>query len=159
VLGSIFRINRDSADKRPYKDHLHFWFWQGERKAAVSGLFLRVSPDGVMVGAGAHAFTNEQLGRYRDAVVDPPTAADLGATVTRLEDAGHEVEGSTYRRTPRGDAATGTSERFLRHSALYVHRHLPAGAAVTDGLLDDLLGTWRTMAPLHTWLVANVQQR
>jgi uncharacterized protein (TIGR02453 family) len=32
VLGSIFRINRDtrfSTDKRPYKDHLDFWFWQG----------------------------------------------------------------------------------------------------------------------------------
>jgi hypothetical protein len=48
VLGSIFRIHRDtrfSTDKRPYKDHLDFWFWQGARKTAVSGLFLRVSPD------------------------------------------------------------------------------------------------------------------
>src|SRR5215216_5284663 len=59
VLGSIFRINRDtrfSPDKRPYKDHLDLWFWEGERKSAVSGLFLRVSPDGVVIGAGAHAF-------------------------------------------------------------------------------------------------------
>jgi uncharacterized protein (DUF2461 family) len=56
VLGSIFRINRDtrfSKDKRPYKDHLDFWFWEGDRKAASSGLFARVSPDGVIVGAGA----------------------------------------------------------------------------------------------------------
>jgi uncharacterized protein (TIGR02453 family) len=33
VLGSIFRINRDtrfSADKRPYKDHLDIWFWEGD---------------------------------------------------------------------------------------------------------------------------------
>lgn len=32
VRGSIFRINRDirfSSDKRPYKDHLDFWFWEG----------------------------------------------------------------------------------------------------------------------------------
>ena len=59
VRGSIFRINRDvrfSSDKRPYKDHLDFWFWEGDRKAAVSGLFLRVWPDGVVVGAGAHGF-------------------------------------------------------------------------------------------------------
>jgi uncharacterized protein (TIGR02453 family) len=40
VLGSIFRINRDtrfSKDKRPYKDHLDFWFWEGDRKATSSG--------------------------------------------------------------------------------------------------------------------------
>jgi uncharacterized protein (TIGR02453 family) len=44
IRGSIFRINRDirfSSDKRPYKDHLDFWFWEGDRKSAVSGLFLR----------------------------------------------------------------------------------------------------------------------
>ena len=38
VGGSIFRINRDirfSSDKRPYKDHLDFWFWEGDRHAAA----------------------------------------------------------------------------------------------------------------------------
>jgi uncharacterized protein (TIGR02453 family) len=43
VNGSIFRINRDirfSKDKTPYKDHLDLWFWQGERKAAISGFFF-----------------------------------------------------------------------------------------------------------------------
>lgn len=58
ILGSIFRINRDtrfSKDKRPYKDHLDFWFWEGDRQAAVSGFFARVSPDFVGIGAGCHA--------------------------------------------------------------------------------------------------------
>ena len=52
VLGSIFRINRDtrfSSDKRPYKDHLDFWFWHGDRARAVSGLFLRITPESVAV--------------------------------------------------------------------------------------------------------------
>jgi uncharacterized protein (TIGR02453 family) len=42
VLGSIIRINRDtrfSPDKRPYKDHLDLWFWEGDRKAAASGFY------------------------------------------------------------------------------------------------------------------------
>jgi uncharacterized protein (TIGR02453 family) len=40
VLGSIFRINRDtrfSADKRPYKDHLDFWFWAGDARPRSPG--------------------------------------------------------------------------------------------------------------------------
>ena len=59
VNGSIFRINRDtrfSKDKTPYKDHLDFWFWEGQRKTALSGLFLRIAPAAVTVGAGAHGF-------------------------------------------------------------------------------------------------------
>ncbi len=47
VLGSIFRISRDSRfsrDPRPYKDHLDFWFWEGERRRAVSGFFARLTP-------------------------------------------------------------------------------------------------------------------
>src|SRR5215213_5040596 len=47
VLGSILRINRDSRfsrDPSPYKDHLDVWFWEGERRRAVSGFFARLTP-------------------------------------------------------------------------------------------------------------------
>jgi len=163
VLGSIFRINRDtrfSSDKRPYKDHLDLWFWEGDRKAASSGLFLRVSPDGVTVGAGAHGFPRDQLARYREAVCGPSSGPELIAAVTRMERDGHEVGGETYARTPRGfDAgdAGGPAERLLRHSALFVHDDLPAEAAIEADLLGDLLRRWKAFAPLHRWLVTHVR--
>jgi uncharacterized protein (TIGR02453 family) len=161
VGGSIFRINRDirfSSDKRPYKDHLDFWFWEGDRKAAVSGLFLRVWPDGVIVGAGAHGFDKHQLAAYRDAVVNDTTGAALASIVGELEAAGHEIGGETYKRVPRGYAADGIAELLLRHSALYVHEDLPTKAATSTRLLDTVLGHWRTFIGLHSWLVANVQR-
>jgi uncharacterized protein (TIGR02453 family) len=161
VNGSIFRINRDvrfSSDKRPYKDHLDFWFWEGDRKAAVSGLFLRVWPDGVIVGAGAHGFDKHQLATYRDAVADATTGAELATIVGDLEAAGHEVGGETYKRVPRGYTAEGDAERLLRHSALYIHMDLPAKAATSARLVDTVLSQWRTFIGVHTWLVANVQR-
>jgi uncharacterized protein (TIGR02453 family) len=121
VLGSIFRINRDtrfSKDKRPYKDHLDFWFWEGERKTSVSGLFMRVSPDGVVVGAGAHGFDKPRLARFRDAVAGSASGDELASVVGKLERAGHEVGGETYARTPRGFDVDEKRERLLRHSAL-----------------------------------------
>jgi uncharacterized protein (TIGR02453 family) len=160
VGGSIFRINRDirfSSDKRPYKDHLDFWFWDGDRKAAVSGLFLRVWPDGVVVGAGAHGFDKHQLAAYRDAVADPVRGAELASIVDELEAAGHACGGETYKRMPRGYAADGIAERLLRHSALYVHADLPAKAAESARLVDMVLDHWRNFIGVHTWLVANVQ--
>lgn len=161
VNGSIFRINRDirfSTDKRPYKDHLDFWFWEGDRKAAVSGLFLRVWPDGVVVGAGAHGFDKHQLVIFRETVADATTGAELATIVSDLEVTGHEVGGETYKRVPRGYAADGIGERLLRHSALHAHAELPVETATSTGLVDTVLGHWRVFSGLHRWLVANVQR-
>lgn len=161
VRGSIFRINRDvrfSSDRRPYKDHLDFWFWEGDRKAVVSGLFLRVWPDGVVVGAGAHGFDEQRLAIFRDAVIDATTGAELATIVSDLEATGHAVGGETYKRVPRGYAADGIAERLLRHSALYVHAERPVKTATSTGLIDTVLGHWRMFSGVHRWLVARVQR-
>jgi hypothetical protein len=97
VNGSIFRIKRDtrfSKDKTPYKDHLDFWFWAGDRRTALSGLFLRIAPDAVIVGAGAHGF-------------DPPASL---ATALRWPTQGRA--GSSRRPSPASNAeATRSATR------------------------------------------------
>ena len=75
-----------------------------------------------------------------------------------LEATGHEVGGETYMRVPRGYAADGIGERLLRHSALYAHAELPVKTATSTGLIDTVLGHWRTFSGVHRWLVANVQR-
>ena len=157
----VFRPNRDirfSTDKRPYKDHLDMWFWQGDRKAAVSGLFLRVSPDGVIAGAGAHRFDKQQLARFRNAVVDPIARHELDPILAALDRAGVGVGGETYGRVPLGFTADRPlAERLLRHSALYTQAELPAAAATQPGFVSVVLRRWRTCAPLHRWLVDHVR--
>jgi len=60
INGSILRINRDtrfSADKRPYKEHVDFWFWEGGAPSRERpGLFMRLRPATVTLGAGMHRF-------------------------------------------------------------------------------------------------------
>jgi uncharacterized protein (TIGR02453 family) len=87
VLGSIFRINRDtrfSTDERPYKEHLDLWFWEGERRAAQSGFYLRVTPTHVAIGAGANHLDREGIGHYRRAVCDDESGPELVEIVARL---------------------------------------------------------------------------
>lgn len=161
VNGSIFRVNRDtrfSKDKTGYKDHLDFWFWEGDRRSALSGLFLRVAPAGLTVGAGAHGFDPTRLARYRAAVADPAAGNALAATVDRLERDGHDVGGETYRRAPRGFAVEDEArQRLLRHGALYVHAELPPSLATDAALVATLLRHWRAFTPLHAWLIDQVQ--
>jgi uncharacterized protein (TIGR02453 family) len=158
VLGSIFRINRDtrfSPDKRPYKDHIDLWFWEGERRGAVSGFFLRVSPHLVGVGAGCHGFGKERIARYRQAVLDPVNGPTLAGLVASLP---YDVGGERYAKVPRGLPADAPAAELLRHDALYVHVDEPGSLAVSDDLLDTCDRHWRRLAPLHRWLVDHVQR-
>ena len=158
VNGSIFRINRDirfSADRRPYKDHLDFWFWEGERKTAVSGFFLRVSPNAVGIGVGAHGFDEDRLRAFRAAVVDPKSAAALGTAVAEVEGAGWAVRGERYKQVPRGFTADGeTQERFLRHAALWCGEDEPHPRSLhSKRFVSYCMNRWEKLVPLHRWLV------
>lgn len=77
VNGSIFRVNRDirfAKHKTPYKDHIDLWFWEGARKSALSGFFLRIRDKSVHLGAGSHGFSKEALASYRKRLNDEKAA-------------------------------------------------------------------------------------
>lgn len=161
VLGSIFRINRDtrfSSDKTPYKDHLDMWFWEGERTKALSGFFVRITPEVVTVGAGCHGFDPTRLGAFRHAVAEPHTGSSLVVIVESLRSDGYEVGGVGYKRQPAGYTPVPAAAPLLLHKALFVHCDEPADSRLGDDrILDLCVDHWRTVAPLHRWLVDNVQ--
>jgi uncharacterized protein (TIGR02453 family) len=161
VLGSIFRINRDirfSKDKTPYKDHLDLWFWEGERKSAVSGFFVRITPDVVVIGGGCHGFDPKRLQAFRAAVAEKSTGLELARIVDQLRRDGLEVGGVGYKRPPAGFSAPAAAEPLLLHNALFAHRDEQVDDRLGDGrILDVCVDHWRRMAPLHYWLVTNVQ--
>jgi uncharacterized protein (TIGR02453 family) len=161
VLGSIFRINRDTRfarDPSPYKDHLDFWFWEGERRRAVSGFFARLTPEFLGVGAGCHGLDPERLTRFRHAIADPSSGAELAGIAQRLEAVGYELGGAALKRPPAGFASGGPAGRFLLHKALFVHHDEPVDERVhTGAILGTCLRHWSALAPLHRWLTDNVQ--
>jgi uncharacterized protein (TIGR02453 family) len=160
--GSIMRINRDvrfSADKRPYKDHLDFWFWEGaERRAAVSGIFARLTPETLATGVGAHGFDPQRLKEYRAAVVDPKSGPKLAEAVAAVEAKGLEALGERYSKTPAGFKADGDAARFLRYGALWTVEEAPAEIAESSAVVEHMLSHWRTALPIHRWLVDTLQR-
>jgi hypothetical protein len=59
----------------------------------VSGFFARLTPELLGVGAGCHGLDPERLTRFRQAVTDPSTGAELAGIAQRLEAAGYELGG------------------------------------------------------------------
>jgi len=163
VNGSIFRVNRDirfSADKRPYKDHLDFWFWEGDRKRAVSGFYLRITPTDVGIGAGAHGFDRDRLTAYRDAVVDAKSGKALRSIVATMEEAEIEIRGEHYKRLPRGfDTDDELTGRLLRHNSLWTGEDVAAPKVLgSRRFVTWAMNRWAKMEPLHRWLVDTLQE-
>src|SRR3954453_4394943 len=125
VNGSILRLNRDprfTNDKRPYKEPLDFWFWEGDGPSrAYPGLFLRLRPAAVGLGAGMHRFEASAIAAYRSAVADEATgealeAAVAGATAVRAP----AVNAPALKRVPRRFDADHPRGDLLRHDGFYV---------------------------------------
>ncbi|MEZ5668721.1 MAG: DUF2461 domain-containing protein [Alphaproteobacteria bacterium] len=161
INGSIFRINRDirfSKDKTPYKDHLDLWFWEGERKTALSGLFFRLTATEMILGTGCHGFDPARLAAFRQAVCDPKRGPAAAKAVAAIERAGFTLGGAHYKTLPRGFAAsTPAAERLLKHNAFYAVQTAPHPPGLaTPGLVDWCVERWRGTLPIHRWLVENL---
>jgi uncharacterized protein (TIGR02453 family) len=162
VNGSILRINRDtrfSSDKRPYKDHVDFWFWEGDAPSRERpGLFMRLRPARVTLGAGMHRFEPPALAAYRAAVDDHASGRALeDAIIDATGLRGVTVGGLANKRVPRGYAADHPRADLLRHSALYVSGDwkLPR-AATRPAFVGWAAERLERMAPVERWLSATL---
>jgi uncharacterized protein (TIGR02453 family) len=153
-----FRMNRDvrfSADKSPYKT--------AHAAVAASGngtsSYLQISATGLFVGAGIYQMARDQLERFRMAVGDDATGAQLEAAVAtaraaRLDLGGIEPPLVT---APRGWPKDHPRVDLLRMKGLITLRDFGAPAWIhTRRLANEVAKAWRGGAAVTTWLDANV---
>ncbi len=84
-----YRDVRFSRDKKPYKEH------QGGfvQTAEGMGWYVQVSAGGLMTAGGFHQHAPDQVARFRSAVDDDASGAELVRIVADLEKASFEVGG------------------------------------------------------------------
>jgi uncharacterized protein (TIGR02453 family) len=156
VNGSIFRINRDtrfSKDKTPYKTHADMWLWEGRNRKESSGFFVRIVPDEVWVGAGAHMLSREGVIHLRDAIAD-----DRGEVLVEILDAlraaGYDIGEQALKRVPRGYLIDHPRAELLKFGSMAAMRR----EAVPDEFYSAEFVEWcairyEELLPLHRWLV------
>ena len=154
----VFRQQRDlrfTPDKTPYKTRTYGVI--RDTPAAMTGLYAQISATGLYAGTGYYQLARDQLGRYRDAVVDDRTGPGLEQAVAAVEGAGLEVVGQSLRTAPRGYPREHPRIELLRRKALIAGRALAgAGGIGRDAALEHVGGAWRAAAPLTAWLDEHV---
>ena len=163
INGSLFRIHRDvrfSKDKRPYKDHIDLWFWEGAEKGWMTpGFYFRLAPDELIVGAGVHRFSPPQLAAYRAAVIDGRTGSHLRRALESVVGGrgGYEMSAPTRKTVPRGFDRDHPRAGLLLHDGLSARwQGAPPRAARSAAFVDWCEKHYRAVLPVHRWLTKNV---
>ena len=162
VNGSIKRINRDvrfSKDKSPYKPALHLVFWQGGAgPRGAPSYHFHLTPTTLGFGAGLHAFVDDRLTSYRQAVCDELKAAALRrALAVATNGAGYAFGAPELQRVPRGFRADGLAADLLRHKGLHVQKSGPVPNEIFGPAAAPYVTTqFEPLVPLQEWLVAEV---
>lgn len=154
----LFRPYRDvrfSPDKSPYKTQASAVL--GDHSGAGPAYYLEISADGLMAASGYHQMARDQLQRYRQAVDDDRSGAELEEIVEDLEKSGYQVMGEALKSAPRGFARDHRRIRLLRHRGVTMMADLPPGRALSSRrALTHVAETWRAAGPLNQWLGVNV---
>ncbi|GAA4360163.1 DUF2461 domain-containing protein [Angustibacter luteus] len=148
-----YRDTRFAQDKSPYKTH------QGAFGGPTTGVgyYLQLDADGLLAGGGFRSHSAEQVARYRAAVDDDTTGAQLAALVDRLRADGFDIEGDQVKTRPRGVPADHPRLDLMRNRSLMVfHRYGTPDWLATPQALDHVQATWRQVRPLAEWSAEHV---
>jgi uncharacterized protein (TIGR02453 family) len=148
----IFRPYNDlrfSKDKSPYKTHMGAMLGSG---------YIQLSARGLAAGDGMYVMASDQLDRYRRAVADDETGAELENVIAGIEQHGYGVHGrDVLKSAPRGYPADHPRIELLRYKGIVAWQEWPVEpwleTAAAKGHLTAFL---RATRPLGAWLDANV---
>lgn len=153
----VFRPNRDvrfASDKSPYKTHCGAY---GESEGGA-GYYVHVSAEGLLVASGYYQMARDQLARYREAVDDELTGAELERIVAAVPRAKAVVRPSDSLKTaPRGFAKDHPRIDLLRGKGLITSRDAPTAAWMsTKKARAKVEEVWRAADLVNSWLDAHV---
>jgi uncharacterized protein (TIGR02453 family) len=151
--GRIFRPYRDirfSPDKSPYKTSI--------AASLSAGGYIQLSADGLGAGCGMYELDADQLDRYRRAVVDDRSGAELAKIVSATKKRGISVTAhGTLKTAPRGYPKDHPRTELLRHKGLVTWKQWPVGSWLgTSQAKKRVVDFLHASAPLKGWLATHV---
>ncbi|MGH7885365.1 MAG: TIGR02453 family protein, partial [Thermodesulfobacteriota bacterium] len=156
---SIFRINKDtrfSKDKTPYKTHLGIYFWEGEeKKLECPGFYFQCDSKNIMFGVGMYMFSNINLKKYRDAVVDKKLGGELNQIIKKItinED--YQLGWAKYKKVPSGYDKDHPNANLLLYSGIgfIIEKKIPK-EFYSEHFLDYSFKIFNDLSPIHFWLM------
>jgi uncharacterized protein (TIGR02453 family) len=123
----------------------------------AGGYYVELSLDGLLVAAGLHHVSSDQLGRFREAIDDGRRAKAFERAVESATDAGLTLAQPALKRAPRGYPPDHPRVDLLRLKELTVHRRHELAGWLHQPRCAEVVGAELAASrPLVAWLAKNV---
>jgi uncharacterized protein (TIGR02453 family) len=124
---------------------------------ASGGFYVELSLDGLLVAAGLHHPSSDQLGRFRAAIDDARGAGSFERAVAGATQAGLALAEPALKRAPRGYPPDHPRAGLLRLKELTVHRRHELASWLHEARCAEVVRTQLEAArPLVAWLAEHV---
>jgi uncharacterized protein (TIGR02453 family) len=153
--GHVFRPNRDtrfSHDKTPYKTNIGAVVNDG---GAV--YYVHLDGGGLFAASGYYMMSSDQIARFRRAVADDTSGAELEAILAAARKAKLRASEPALQRVPSPWPKDHQRGALLRTKSMTLGREfgIPAWLA-TPRAGDEVVKVWRAARPLNDWLARHV---
>ena len=154
VKDCVYRIYRDvrfSKNKAPYKNYFSGVIGRGGRHTVMSGYYLHIQPDNIMIAGGIwwpekHILT--QLRNLIDAEAD-----EFLKIIQNPEFTSRYVwQSDTLKTMPKDWPRTHPLEQFIKMKEYIVAMHLNEEYFDCDDWVERVAGDMRPLKPLHDFL-------
>ena len=155
IMMRIYRDIRFSKNKQPYKTHVSAWWVRdGLQKTSGAGFYFSVSPDEVVVAAGAYMPEREQLVAIRRYLAEHYAEFRAVMKGKKLRSLMAEYDGAPLTRAPKGFPEDHPAIDLLKNKQWAVSARLPAERAMKATLVKDVVERFRVAAPMIEMLNA-----
>lgn len=154
-----FHLYRPHNDLRFHKNRPPYKTHQGaySESDGGAGFYFQISEAGLMIAYGYYMMARDQLGRFRAAIDDEASGAELRRLVDDLPSDVEVGAVGTLKTAPRGYPRDHPRVELLRRKGLMVMRHDGVPAWVhTPEAVDRIREFWRSGAPINSWLDTHV---
>ena len=153
IIMRIYRDIRFAKDKRPYKTHISAWWARdGLQKTSGAGFYLQVSPEEVMIAAGAYMPEREQLLAIRRYLAEHYEEFRTVMKGKKLRSLMGESDGIALTRAPKGFPEEHPAIDLLKNKQWTVSARLPAERAMKTSLVKDVVERFKAVAPMIAML-------
>ena len=155
IMMRIYRDIRFAKDKRPYKTHASAWWVRdGLQKTSGAGFYFSVSPEEVVVAAGAYMPEREQLLAIRRYLAEHYLEFRAVMKGTKLRSLMEEYDGAPLTRAPKGFPEDHPAIDLLKNKQWAVSARLPVERALKATLVKDVVERFKVAAPMIEMLNA-----
>jgi uncharacterized protein (TIGR02453 family) len=153
IIMRIYRDIRFSKNKQPYKTHVSAWWVRdGLQKTSGAGFYFSVSPEEVVIAAGAYMPEREQLLAIRRYLAEHHAEFRTVMKGKKLRSLMEEYDGAPLTRAPKGFPEDHPAIDLLKNKQWAVSARLPVERAMKATLVKDVVERFKAAAPMIAFL-------